>query len=54
MRQVFQVSTNVIATVLGDYRFQSYEAVRLIHPLTGRNLVLPKTRVERFPVVPQR
>jgi hypothetical protein len=53
MRKVFEVSTNTVAAVLGDYRFQSYEAVRLIHPLTGRNLVLPRTRVERFPPVPQ-
>lgn len=48
MRQVFETSTNVIAKVLSSYHFNSFNAVRLIHPPTGRNLVLPKSRLEFF------
>ena len=48
MQQMFQTSTNVIAKVLSSYRFESFNAVRLIHPLTGRNIVLPKTRLDVF------
>ena len=48
LQQVFQVSTNMIAKVLTSYRFDSFDSVRLIHPLTGRNLVLPKTRLDVF------
>ena len=44
--QVFQVSTGVIAKVLASYRFDHFDAVRLTHPMSGRNLVLPKTRLE--------
>ena len=48
MREIFKLSTNVIAHVLSSYHFEAFETVRLIHPLTGRNLVLPKTRLEVF------
>ena len=48
MRQVFQTSTNVIAKVLSSYKFDAFNVIRLIHPITGRNLVLPKTRLEIF------
>lgn len=48
MQRVFQTSTNVIAKVLSSYHFNSFDAVRLIHPLTGRNLVLPRTRLDVF------
>ncbi len=48
MRQVFETSTNIIAKVLSSYQFESFEAIRLIHPPTGRNLVLPKARLEVF------
>ena len=48
MHRAFQTSTNVIAHVLSSYRFESFDAVRLVHPLTGRNLILPKTRLEVF------
>jgi len=48
LRQVFHTSTNVIAQVLSSYRFDSFDQVRLTHPLTGRNLVLPKTRLDLF------
>ena len=44
--QVFQVSTGVIAKVLASYRFDRFDAVRLTHPMSGRNLVLPKARLE--------
>ena len=48
MQKVFQTSTNIVAKVLSNYRFESFDSVRLIHPLTGRNIVLPKARLELF------
>ncbi len=48
MHRAFQTSTSLIAQVLSSYHFQSYETVRLVHPLTGRNLVLPKAHLEVF------
>ena len=48
MRHIFQTSTSLIAKVLSSYRFQSFNSVRLIHPLTGRNLVLPKSHLDVF------
>ena len=48
MEQVFHTSTNVIAKVLSSYHFKSFNAIRLIHPSTGRNLVLPKTSLDVF------
>jgi hypothetical protein len=46
--RAFEASTQVIANVLSSYRFESFDAIRLIHPLTGKSLVLPKTRLEIF------
>ena len=46
MEKVFTVSTGVVAQVLGNYRFDQFRAVRLIHPMTGRSILLPKTRLE--------
>ena len=48
VREMCEESTNVVAKVLSSYHFDSFNTVRLIHPLTGRNLVLPKTRLELF------
>lgn len=48
MQKVFHTSTNIIAKVLSNYRFESFDSVRLVHPLTGRNIVLPKARLELF------
>ena len=48
MQQVFRTSTGVIAKVLSSYRFDDFSAVRLTHPSTGRNLVLPKTSLHVF------
>ena len=48
MRKVFETSTSQIAKVLSSYQFNSFDAVRLIHPSTGRNLVLPKARLSVF------
>ncbi|MBI3321762.1 MAG: hypothetical protein HYZ91_05790 [Candidatus Omnitrophica bacterium] len=48
IREVFQTSTNIIARVLSSYHFQSFQAIRLIHPLTGRTILLPKTQLELF------
>ena len=44
--QMFTLSTNVIAKVLASYRFDRFDAVRLTHPMSGRNLVLPKARLD--------
>ncbi|MBI4342385.1 MAG: hypothetical protein HY599_03350 [Candidatus Omnitrophica bacterium] len=48
IHKVFQTSTGVIAKVLSSYRFDEFDRIRLIHPLTGRNLVLPRTNLEIF------
>lgn len=48
VQQLFQDATGVIAQVLSGYRFDHFTTVRLIHPPTGRNLLLPKTRLELF------
>lgn len=48
LQQVFMTSTNVIAKVLSSYRFTAFEAVRLLHPSTGRSLQLPKARLNLF------
>lgn len=48
MQQAFQMSSATIAKVLASYRFDDFNTVRLIHPLTGRNLVLPKANLEVF------
>ncbi len=46
VQQAFQDAAVVIAQVLSDYRFEKFDTVRLIHPTTGRSLLLPKTRLE--------
>jgi len=48
LQQIFQDAATVIAQVLARYRFTDFTTVRLIHPPTGRNLLLPKTRLEIF------
>ena len=48
VQEMFAESTNVVAKVLSSYHFDSFNAIRLVHPLTGKNLVLPKTRLELF------
>jgi hypothetical protein len=48
IQKAFQVSMNVVAKVLASYRFDAFDAVRLIHPVSGRMLLLPKTRLEPF------
>ncbi|MBI3320986.1 MAG: hypothetical protein HYZ91_01815 [Candidatus Omnitrophica bacterium] len=48
LQQAFRTSTDVVAKVLSSYRFESFDSVRLIHPLTGRHLVLPKARLDFF------
>ena len=48
LQKVFLSSTNVIAKVLSSYQFENFQTVRLIHPETGRSLLLPKTRLELF------
>jgi len=46
--QAFEAATGIIAKVLSGYRFESFDAVRLIHPSTGRNLVLPRGQLDLF------
>lgn len=48
LQSVFHTATTLIAKVLSSYRFEGFKQIRLIHPLTGRHLVLPKTRLEIF------
>ena len=48
LRQVFHTSSGVIAKVLSSYHFNAFDHVRLIHPITGRNLILPRTNLEIF------
>lgn len=46
LQRIFQTSTGVITQVLDSYRFKNFNAVRLIHPMTGRHMLLPKARLE--------
>ena len=46
IQQVFKDAAVVIAQVLSDYDFKNFDGIRLIHPPTGRSLLLPKTRLE--------
>ena len=46
--QIFEEATGMVAQLLQQYHFQNFQAVRLIHPSTGRSLILPKTRLELF------
>lgn len=48
MQQALKVSTQVISKVLSSYQFDDYTAIRLIHPSTGRNIVLPKASLQIF------
>lgn len=45
---VFQEATTLIANVLSAYHFDRFQAIRLIHPATGRNLLLPKQQLDIF------
>ena len=45
MEQIYDTSTETIAEVLNGYEFESFHTVRLVHPPTGRTLVLPKGRL---------
>ncbi|MBI2884732.1 MAG: hypothetical protein HYY15_00995 [Candidatus Omnitrophica bacterium] len=47
-QQLFQDATSVISKVLADYRFQSFDAIRLLHPATGRSMLLPRSSLELF------
>ena len=46
LHEIFDDATGVIARVLAGYRFERFETIRLIHPLTGRNLLLPKAQLQ--------
>ena len=48
LHKIFQSSTSLVAKVLSSYHFNSFDRVRLIHPMTGRNIVLPRTNLEIF------
>ena len=46
--QLFREATTVIAKVLAGYQFNRFDAIRLVHPSTGRNLQLPKQQLDIF------
>jgi hypothetical protein len=48
VQELFSQSTNVVAKVISNYRFNDFESVRLKHPPTGRSMWLPKARLELF------
>lgn len=48
MRVAFERAAQVTARVLSSYQFDSFNAVRLIHPMSGRNLVLPRASLDVF------
>ena len=48
LHKIFQTSSSVVAKVLSSYHFNKFDRVRLIHPMTGRNIVLPRTNLEIF------
>ena len=48
VQEIFEHATSVIAQVLAGYHFKDFETIRLIHPPTGRSLLLPKSRLEVF------
>lgn len=48
LQSIFETSTTVIAKVLSSYNFEDFDAVKLIHYPTGRNLVFPKASLELF------
>ncbi len=48
MRLAFERAAKVTAQVLSSYQFDSFNAVRLTHPTSGRNLVLPRTSLDMF------
>ena len=48
LHKIFQSSSSLVAKVLSSYHFNAFDRVRLIHPLTGRNIVLPRTNLEIF------
>jgi len=45
LERVFQTSSAIVTKVLSSYQFDDFSAIRLIHPLTGRHLILPKDRL---------
>jgi hypothetical protein len=48
LEQAFRNSTEEIAKVLSSYQFEQFDAVRLVHPTTGRHMLLPKARLQLF------
>jgi hypothetical protein len=46
LQGVFQDAAGVVAQVLGEYRFNSFQAIKLTHQPSGRTLLLPKTRLD--------
>ena len=42
LQAVFTNASDLIATVLSDYKFKNFESIKLMHPPTGRSLLVPK------------
>ena len=47
-QRIFQEATGVISKVLAGYRFDAFNAIRLLHPSTGRSLLLPRSSLDLF------
>jgi len=48
LEKAFKNSTEEIAKVLSSYNFNQFDAVRLVHPMTGRHMLLPKAQLRLF------
>ena len=48
MQRAFETTTQLIAEVLSGYEFESFKTIHLVHPLTGRHLIIPRPKLEFF------
>ena len=46
VQEIFSDASSVIAQVLSGYDFKDFDHVRLVHPPTGRSILLPKARLQ--------
>lgn len=48
IRLIFETATKLIADVLSDYEFESFDSIHLIHSATGRHFVTPRAGLKFF------